>query len=242
MTDPTDKKINEKRDNLDAMLDEADTSFHSMNEFQDDEDAIDRLLMNADLDVDNTLMPTEANKDIDELDDFLSFDDFRADFNEPKIDRQDSPQAAEVEAEPTTEQAVQRSSFTQSNESEGDEDDLDRLLMSVNFDADGAPVYSDMSVLEELEQAAENPSTVVDDELDASASEDLVVDAPDDFSDFSDFMDADIIPSVDDVAVLSDEVDDFSAVDFDESALLQDDEVETSVDLIAPNDEALAAD
>ncbi|MDO9169202.1 MAG: SPOR domain-containing protein, partial [Methylobacter sp.] len=31
-------------------------------------------------------------------------------------------------------------------------------------------------------------------------------------------------------------------VDFDESALLQDDEVETSVDLIAPNDEALAAD
>ncbi|MDI1293217.1 MAG: SPOR domain-containing protein [Methylobacter sp.] len=241
MTDPTDKKINEKRDNLDAMLDEADASFLPMNEFQDDEDTIDRLLMNTDFDVDNTLIPTEANKDIDELDDFLSFDDFRADFNEPKIDRQDSPQAAEVEAEPT-EQAVRRSSFTQSNESEGDEDALDRLLMSVNFDADGAPVYSDIGVLEELEQVAENPSTVVDDELDASASEDFVVDAPDDFSDFSDFMDADIIPSADDVVALSDEVDDFSGVDVDESDLLQDDEVETSADLIAPNDEPLAAD
>ncbi|MDI1232197.1 MAG: SPOR domain-containing protein [Methylobacter sp.] len=241
MTDPTDKKINEKRDNLDAMLDEADASFLPMNEFQDDEDTIDRLLMNTDFDVDNTLIPTEANKDIDELDDFLSFDDFRADFNEPKIDRQDSPQAAEVEAEPT-EQAVRRSSFTQSNESEGDEDALDRLLMSVNFDADGAPVYSDIGVLEELEQVAENPSTVVDDALGASASEDFVVDAPDDFSDFSDFMDADIIPSADDVVALSDEVDDFSGVDVDESDLLQDDEVETSADLIAPNDEPLAAD
>ncbi|WP_432745539.1 SPOR domain-containing protein [Methylobacter sp. G7] len=242
MTDPTDKKINEKRDNLDAMLDEADASFLPMNESQDDEDTIDRLLMNADFDVDNTLIPTEANKDIDELDDFLSFDDFRAEFNEPKIDRQDSPQAAEVEAE-RAEQALRRSSFTQSNDSEGDEDELDRLLMSVNFDADGAPVYSDMGVLEELERVAENPFTVVDDELGASASEGFAVDAPDNFSDFSDFMDADIIPSADgDVTALSDEVDDFSGVDFDESDLIQDDEVETSADVIAPNDEPLAAD
>ncbi|MDO9424063.1 MAG: SPOR domain-containing protein [Methylobacter sp.] len=290
MTDPIDKKLNEKRDNFDAMLDEADSSFLPTNESQDDEDTIDRLLMDADFDVDDTLMPSKMNKDVqqyDELDDFLSFDDFGSDFNEPKMVRQDSPRTAAVETE-QSEQIVESSSFAPSNEQEGDEDALDRLLMSVEFDTDGAPVQSNSDVLEELEQAEENSSAVAEDEFDdsfglsddfdesdliqndeleASAPEDLiapavveepsmeadavVAEAPDDFSDFSDFIESDIIASADaeksgqatedsssdDVADLSDEMDDFSGVDFDESDLIQGDEVETSADLVAPNEQ-----
>ncbi|WP_340122148.1 SPOR domain-containing protein [Methylobacter svalbardensis] len=288
MTDPIDKKLNEKRDNLDAMLDEADSSsVLPTNESQDDEDAIDRLLMNADFDVDDALIQAEANKDVDELDDFLSFDDFGANFNEPKMVRQDSPGTAAVETE-QSEQAVGSSAFTQSNEQEGDEDALDRLLMSVEFDADGAPVQSNSDVHEALEQAEEPSSAVIEDEFDDSfglsddfdesdmiqkdelegpAPEDLIapslveepsmeVDAvvtetPDDFSDFSDFIESDIMSlagsgesgpttedsSSDDVADLSDEVDDFSGVDFDESDLIRDDEVETSADLVVPNEQ-----
>jgi len=60
MTDSIDKKSNEKHDNLDvdldALLDEAEYSLVPKNEFQDDEDAIDRLLMNASFDADDALM------------------------------------------------------------------------------------------------------------------------------------------------------------------------------------------
>jgi len=86
MNDSIDKKSNEKRDNLDvdldAMLDKAESSLLPMNDFQDDEDAIDRLLMDAGFDMDDELMQPEAKKDIDivkdidlhdELDDFFKF-------------------------------------------------------------------------------------------------------------------------------------------------------------------------
>lgn len=205
MTDSIDKKSNEKRDNLDvdldALLDEAEYSLVPMNAFQDDEDAIDRLLLNASFDADDMLMQTELSKDIggvkdvdlhDDLDGFLGFDGFGGDFNEPKKN-----QAVEI------------------NEPQDDEDAIGRLLMGVGFDADDAPVQS---FVEEK----------------VSAIEEL-----DDFSDFSDFNEPETVPVVEiDNAGLADEADDFSGfdVDFDETDLILDDEVEASAatNLIAP--------
>ncbi|MDO9140082.1 MAG: hypothetical protein Q7U38_07145, partial [Methylobacter sp.] len=86
MTDSMDKKLKEKRDNfdvdLDAMQDEAEPSFLSDNEFQIEDDAIDRLLMNTGFDADNPSMQAGANPRTDseenadthdELDEFLNF-------------------------------------------------------------------------------------------------------------------------------------------------------------------------
>ena len=153
MTDSTDKNSKEKldqssrreslhsrlnsidkksqRDNsnvdLDAMLDEAESSLHPVHESLDDEDAIDRLLMNAGFDNDDALMPAATNsarntaKDDngphDELDDFLNFDDFDDDVNQPV-----QTQATVAEFN----QAVQNLSGSAPE----DEDDLDRLLMA----------------------------------------------------------------------------------------------------------------
>ncbi|MDO9268819.1 MAG: SPOR domain-containing protein [Methylobacter sp.] len=163
----TDKKSKEKRNNLDvdldAMLDNAESSLAPRNEFQDDEDTIDRLLMNTGFDSDDALIQSELKKDADvvkdiglhdELDDFLGFDDFGDDFHEPE----------KTQAAMELEQIIGDSFLASSNERQDEEDAIDRLLMNAGFDADDA-----------LKQATED---------DVNALEEL-----DDFSDFSDFSD-----------------------------------------------------
>jgi cell division septation protein DedD len=161
--DAIDKKLNTRRDNLDdeldAMLDKATSSLLPINKFQDEEDAIDRLLMNAGFDEDDALMQTELNKDAhvvknvdldDDLDGLLSFDSFGNDFNEPK-------KAQVLEADNSD--ALGHSSLNAPD----DADDLDRLLMNVDLDADDEPMQP--SVAEDID----------------------TLDELDDFSDFSDF-------------------------------------------------------
>ncbi|WP_031438572.1 SPOR domain-containing protein [Methylobacter tundripaludum] len=169
MPDSIDKKLKEKHDNLDddldAMLDEAESSLLPMNEFQDDDDTLDRLLMNAGFDSDDALMQSEAKEDVslhDELDDLLGFDDFGDDFNEPK----------KTQAVVELEQTVDDSSLVSSSEHQDDEDALDRLLMNAGFDADDAPMqatgHDDINAVEELDDFS-------------------------DFSDFSDFNEPDMV-------------------------------------------------
>ncbi|MDI1277866.1 SPOR domain-containing protein [Methylobacter sp.] len=169
MPDSIDKKLKEKHDNLDddldAMLDEAESSLLPMNEFQDDDDTLDRLLMNAGFDSDDALMQSEAKEDVslhDELDDLLGFDDFGDDFNEPK----------KTQAVVELEQTVDDSSLVPSGERQDDEDALDRLLMNAGFDADDAPMqatgHDDISAVEGLDDFS-------------------------DFSDFSDFNEPEMV-------------------------------------------------
>lgn len=220
MTDSLDKKSKEKRDkldvDLDAMLDEAKSSLPSMNEFSDDEDAIDRLLMNAGFDADDSLMQTELNKDVNivkdlDMHDLSSFDGFGEDFNEPET----SPQTAEVE-DGGAGLTEENSSLTSLSESQDDEDAIERLLMTAGFEANDAP-----------EQANVEEAISALDELD-------------DFSDFSDFNESETIPAVNFnesesatgnlSPVVTDETNDFSGLgdDFDELNMIQDDQSEVS--------------
>ena len=214
MTDSIDKKSKEKPNldvDLDAMLDDAESSLAPINEFQDDEDAIDRLLMDAGFDLDDELIQPEVNdanavNDIDlhdELDDFLGFDDFVGDF--------DKPEQTQAVVEP--EQGVGNISLASSNEHQDDEDAIDRLLMNAGIDADDVPmpVIDDVNALEELDEfsdfsdfnepeidpvpEADEPELAVA-ETEESGVEDVVVDTDeelDDFSDFSDFNEPDMI-------------------------------------------------
>ena len=169
MTDSTDKNSKEKlnpssrreslhsrlnsidkksqRDNsnvdLDAMLDQAESSLHPVHESLDDEDAIDRLLMNAGFDNEDALMPAATNRTRnaakddngahDELDDFLNFDDFDDNINQPV-----QTQATVAEFNQTIQNL--------SGSAPEDEDDLDRLLMA-GFDTDDTSAQE----LEELD-------------------------------------------------------------------------------------------
>ena len=169
MTDSTDKNSKEKlnpssrreslhsrlnsidnksqRDNsnvdLDALLDQAESSLHPAHESLDDEDTIDRLLMNAGFDNEDELMPAATNRTRnaaqddngahDELDDFLNFDDFDDDVNQPV-----QTQATVAEFNQTAQNL--------SGSAPEDEDDLDRLLMA-GFDTDDASAQE----LEELD-------------------------------------------------------------------------------------------
>ncbi|TAK61411.1 SPOR domain-containing protein [Methylobacter sp.] len=151
MTDSTDKKSKEKSDNLavdlDAMLDEAESSFIPINELQDEEDAIDRLLMNADFDADDALMKKDVGLH-DELDDFLNFDGFEKNFNKPE-----KAQSAVAGLE----QTAGNSTFTSLNEAQYDEDDLDRLVMNAALDADYEPEQAagDVEMPEELDSLSD---------------------------------------------------------------------------------------
>jgi len=155
MTDSIDKKTKEKPNlevDLDAMLDDAESSLAPINELQDDEDAIDRLLMDAGFGLDDELTQPEASdanavNDIDlhdELDDFLGFDDFVGDF--------DKPEQTQTVVEP--EQGVGNISLALSDEHQDDEDAIDRLLMNAGIDADNVPmpVIDDLNPLEELDE------------------------------------------------------------------------------------------
>ncbi|MCK9635065.1 SPOR domain-containing protein [Methylobacter sp. Wu8] len=205
MTDSMDKKAKEKRDNLtvdlDAMLDEAESSLLPSNEIQDDDDldAIDRLLMDAGFDADDASGQTETKKQVydakdAELDELLSFDSFGGDFNEPEKN-----QSAVIEVGRTVEDLP----FVSSNESQDDEDAIDRLLMDTGFHEDNAP-----------EQA--------------NAEDAGAADEQDGFSGFSDFNEPEMGGQDSASATEEEELDDFMALvgdDFDPSDLIQDDDV-----------------
>jgi hypothetical protein len=215
MTDSIDKKTKEKPNldvDLDAMLDDAESSLAPINELQDDEDAIDRLLMDAGFGLDDELTQPEVNdanavNDIDlhdELDDFLGFDDFVGDF--------DKPEQTQSVVEP--EQGVGDISLALSDEHQDDEDAIDRLLMNAGIDADNVPMPvtdDDVSAFEELDEfsdfsdfnepeidpvpEADEPELAVA-ETEESGVEDMLADTDeelDDFSDFSDFNEPDMI-------------------------------------------------
>lgn len=213
-----DKEAKDKSDkfdvDLDAMLDRAESSFTTNDAFQDDEDAIDRLLVNADFDTDDALFQAEVNKDVnsmvdhDELDDFLSFDDFGEDFSEAE-------KAQTVGAELGGAVSIPL------NDVQDDEDELDRLVMNTALDTDYTSV-----------QAQQKESDVLE-ELDS-------------FSDFSDFVEPEIVSAekADELmpsnATPRDELDDFlsSLDDFNESDMILDDEVDASISVAAESVES----
>jgi cell division protein FtsN len=226
MTDSIDKKSKEKRDNpvvdLDAMLDEAESSLVPMNEFKDDEDAIDRLLRNADFDADDA--PEQLS--VAELDDFSGFSDFNKPEKAPAIKVEESEQAVENSSSVAADEFDDFFNFS---------DDIDESDMIQDEKVAGSvPAVADSS-------AAEASAM----EEDAGALEEL-----DDFSDFSDFNEPEIVsavktdefeqavkdssPDVDGVGSV-DEVDDFSSLsdDFDEADMLQDDEVAAPTPAVA---------
>jgi len=244
MTDSIDKKSKEKTNldvDLDAMLDDAESSLAPINEFQDDEDALDRLLMDVGFDSDDELLQPEV-KDVgavndiglhDELDEFLGFDSFGGGFDQQEKSR--------VAVEP--EQAVEEFSLTLPNKHQDDEDAIDRLLMNVEVDDESMPVSDDINALEERDEFSDfsdfnepdiapvletdKPEAAVA-EIEEPGVEDVVVDTDDEldeFSDFSDFNELDMIsveidePEQDAEALsesvaagLPDEIDDFSGL------------------------------
>jgi len=240
MTDPLDKKSKEKRDkldvDLDAMLDEAKSSLLPIDEFSDDEDAIDRLLINAGFDSDEALIGTERDKAVDVVkevdeDDLPGFDGFAEDFSEPAGVAQTAAEAA-------------------FNESQDDEDTIDRLLMNAGFDTDEAGTKQHVSGLDESDYFDEL-NMIRNDQVEASAPvvaeasavEELDVEdevneteESDDFSDFSDFNEPDRVgqdsPATVDVA--TEEIDEFFGLgdDFDESDLIQDEPLAASAAVV----------
>ena len=252
MTDSIDNKSKEKHDNLevdlDAVPDEAESSLFSMNEFQDDEEAIDRLLMNSDFDADDA--PGQASVEEDSaLNEFTDFSDF-SDFNEPEMVRQDSPRTAAVEDE-EAEQVTGNSSAVVADEVDdffglGDDFSESKLIQDDEVGAT-VPTVADLIAANEEQQGVVEESDVGED---AAAPEDS-----DDFSDFSDFNEPEMVRQdsprtaavedeeaeqvtenlsayVDD-ADPAGEVDDFSGLsdDLNEADMIQDDEAEISADL-----------
>ncbi len=178
-----DKKLKEKQVDLDvdldALLDEAEYSLSPMNDYPDDEDAIDRLLMNAGFDVDDALLQSEQKKDgpivkdgglHDDLDIFLGFDGFGED-SFGLVKSQTIEEGKVLSPEPLD--AVQQ-----------DDDELDRLLMDTALDADldGEKVADDGAA-----SGSGSPSQTDTEEDDFSA-----------FFDMDDDFDGSNLPSEDD--------------------------------------------
>jgi len=211
MTDSIDKKSKEKTNldvDLDAMLDDAESSLAPINEFQDDEDALDRLLMDVGFDSDDELLQPEvkdgdAVNDIglhDDLDEFLGFDSSGGGF--------DQPEKPQVVVEPK--QAVEEFSLTLPDKHQDDEDAIDRLLMNAEVDGEPMPVSDDINAFEELDEFSDfrdfnepdiapvletdKPEAVVA-EIEESGVDAVDTDEePDEFLDFSDFNESDIVP------------------------------------------------
>lgn len=244
MTDSVDKKSKEKTNlevDLDAMLDDAESSLGSLNEFQDDEDAIDRLLMDVGFDSDDELMQPETSAASavndadthDELDDLLGFDGFGDGFATPEK----TPEAGE------SEQVVEDFSLALPDQQQDDEDAIDRLLMDASVGADEPmPAAENIDALEVLDEFSDftdfsepDMEPVLEtDEPEAVAAEieepgaddvDTADEGLDDFSDFSDFNEPDMIsleidepeqevasPSAPVAIDLPDEIDDFSGL------------------------------
>ncbi len=260
MTDSIDKNSKEKHldVDLDAMLDEAGSSIFSANEFQDDDAAVDRLLMNDDP------LQAEVDEDVgspEALDDFSDF----SDFDEPEMDLHDSPPTAVAE--------VGGSEPVAGNLSADDEVD-DFFGLADSFDEsdliqDDEPEIPAPAVTELIAANEESPTVI-----DESDEDEDAVDALDDFIGLSDDFNG-LEPTqddeVEDLAGLagqpSDDEDandnsllgadfDFEDAldetdgkedellddDFDESDMIQNDEVDDWADLLAPTEEPKSAD
>jgi hypothetical protein len=245
MTDYTDKKSKEKREkfNLDALLDEAESSLLPMVEFENEVDAIDRLLMNTGFDLDDELIGAELNKDAPSVinsslhDNLLKsnlmqdkqidgdqalndLSDF-GDFIKPEVITDDIFSLSDDElAEPPVEPALA---------------DLTTPTIDQGLDVNQAlNDFSDFSDFIEPEVVTDDIFSLGDDELAEPPVEPALADlitstidqgldvdqALNDFSDFSDFIEPEVVP--DDILSLGDDV--------DELAMIQ-----TSVDSVGPN-------
>ena len=179
-----------------------------MNEFQDDEDAIDRLLRNAGFDIDDGLMQAEVNKDVngindvapyDELDELLGFDNFGETFNESE-----KMQASEQVA----------GSFL--NEAQDDQDYFDSLLRNAGFEADDEllqPSLEDVDTFDELGDlldSGDDHLPEADIEAPQPPLEDEPLAMPDEPQDIPDSLEADAeeVLALDDLDALLDSGDD----------------------------------
>ena len=222
MTDSMDKKSKEKHDkfnvDLDALLDEAESSMIPLAEFQVEEDAIDRLLMSAGFDESDMIQDKRTVVD-------ATLGDF-SDFNDVKTPTEDFDEVAmtiavdddEVSAEETLE----------------DIDVIDPEALLVNGGFDKVAVVQDESIAEAMAVGNDEVSVddfsdfsdfidpemlLVDDDFDkvAEVQDESVAEtmavvngevSVDDFSDFSDFIDPEMLLANDDfdkVAVTQDE-------------------------------------
>lgn len=224
MTNLTDKKTIEKGGvldvNPDAMSNEAESSLTTLNDFRDDEDAIDRLLRDTGFDTDNALEEIDEKKD--EFGRDISLPDEVGGFNKPEteqiVDAVQLGQIAEnsVALVKEREAVAAEESLGWLNESQNDEDAIDRLLMDAGFDADDIglvnefnnnddadikePEITQLAETDEYEQFAESVPELVDDNpvvpiaeddyMDAGVVDEVrIVDKFDKFSDFNDFSD-----------------------------------------------------
>ncbi|MDP1771693.1 MAG: SPOR domain-containing protein [Methylobacter sp.] len=215
MTDSSDKKSKETLDNLDvdldAMQDEAEFSAFSMNEFQDDEEAIDRLLMNDDFDDAAEQSNVENVSALDEFDDFSDF----SDFDEPEMVLQDSPRtaaAADDESDLIQDDEVEASIPTVADLTAVNEEPQAAIA---EFDEDALEALDDFSDFSDFDEPEITPAVEIEEA--APATEDLSfhgydADLTDEADDFDEF---DLIQD-DEVEVLADVVeqpsDDESAV------------------------------
>ncbi|MGZ5050260.1 MAG: SPOR domain-containing protein [Methylobacter sp.] len=218
MTDSIDNKSNGKRDNLkvdlDAMLDEAESSLMPRNEVLGD-DTIDSLLMDSGFNVDDELeraamrgnTPSANDDQHDELDDLLGFDNFTEGFNMQDIEDSEPVVAGRALREP-----------------EDEEDELDRLLMNVGLDLeeeaasetnqeaqalddfDDFSDFNDISEADTIPSAQTNAYEQVDKRLNSDSEGFATPDEIDEFADlFHDgFNEADLI---------QDEADEVAAVE-----------------------------
>lgn len=165
-----DKKTQEKRDNgmvdLDAMLDQAESSINTKFSSQDEEDAIDRLLMNVSFDQ-QTDESSEKDRNTDtfehslqddfhdELDDFLNFEDF--------------DQNTDINASQTQQTPLQTPN---SAELSTPEDDLDHLLMNTILDEDELPPPPSPNIISDDPLATDKIEKLTADPTQSSSSTD----------------------------------------------------------------------
>ncbi|MDD5410878.1 MAG: hypothetical protein PHF31_05605, partial [Methylobacter sp.] len=216
------KQTIEKRGNpdasLDVMLDEAELSLAPLNGFRDDEDAIDRLLRDTGFDTDNALEEIDEKKD--EIGGDISLSDEVDEFSKPEIVRtDDADQLGQIAEDSVTfvkehEVVTEEESLVWLNESQNDEDAIDRLLMDTGFDEDDIGLINEVNndddikepeitrlvetdgseqiVGSGLEQVDDKPDVFIadNDYIDVDVvAEASTLDKFDDFSDFNDFSD-----------------------------------------------------
>lgn len=263
MTDSSDKKSKETLDNLDvdlnAMPDEGESPAFSMNEFQDDEEAIDRLLMNDDFDDAPEQPNMEAGSEFETLDDFSDFSDFDesdliqddeaeasipavADLNalneapQPLIEDEEALEALddfsdfsdfdepEITSTLETEEAVQATEDLSFHGYDADLTDEADDFSSLTDDFDELDLIQD----DEVEVSADLLEQPADDE---GAIDSLFPDTAFDSEDALEKTDGEADELFDD-ADLSGDVD-----DFDDSDMIQIDEIDDWADLVTTSEE-----
>jgi len=265
MTDLIDKKAIENLAvldaNPDAMLDEAESSLIPLNDFQDDEDAIDRLLRDTGFDKDNALEEIDEKKY--EFGSDISLSDEVGGFNKPEIVQiVDTYQPEQIIEDSVVlvdehEAVAEEETLAWLNKSQNDEDAIDRLLMDAGFDADDIglinefdhdadikePEITQAVEIDESEQIAEDSAAffegvqLVDDKFEQAVEPSLV--PLDDLQNEEDAIDRLLLDAgFDSDDEVSDDVDTFSVFgeikdDFAESNVIQEDDDSKTVQAIA---------